>query len=775
MNALHTLMSGLDPWFWLNVAWHGLLLSVLGWLGVRFLVRDARLRALACFLSLIVAGVAPWLMQSRSQSARTAVPENETEQQAWVPEWKITLGTLDSLPREAPSSAGSAPVQAGEAWRVTSLLPGACLVWLTGISLGAFWQMYLFLRHIRWRLRLRLLTSEERSSLPAELAGDEIRVFEGTGSPCVSGFLRPMIAVPSISAAWYSERQWLWVAVHEREHLRAQDPMVHALLRWIRVIWWWNPFVHALTSQWEQAREEVCDAAATASQGARPEYADFLVDVAAQGATQSRGLSMARSKPARRLKSRIEALLSGRRVSSRHAPTTLLTLLGIVVVMFAVVQRTGFAQQTITVPPKGEKQQTLVTDMLLPIVPGKNSVSETSGVETPKGFGIIGSTTFMASTEREVETLARALFRAHFVEADDALGTHGAVLVDEEFQKLLAQLHDRKDVDMLAAPAVTTLQAQPATMEIAKTRKSDEGERQFVGVKLKLEPEPAGPKLKLRASVAIGAPAKGGPWPDAAPKTNAEWNKVKLVQAVQETALAPREVLVMDMGETRPGRHMTVFIQANALRYDDKVAVGFDEPLNPEELKKMLRGDTGSSAPMSFMAWAAEVIVPRGQPKPFAVPPGISFFPSEPPAESETPEPGLHLIRTINNLQFQELLQQFNDMKEAEADLPPEKKTVKLSAMESEYRVAEWQAARFLMDEAGRKVKFTVRGVATKDPNQVSVSMNRSVEGSAELTGVKFDLFDHQYALFRTLNKVDERGLHYQILLLAVRLKERQD
>lgn len=769
MNALHTLMSGLDSWFWLNVAWHGLLLSSIGWLGVRFLTRDARVRALACFLGLIVACIAPWFMQSRSQPVRPSDSAPELAQ-TWIPEWKITLASVD-LPAMAPDTSTGSEIRSS-LWSGINVFSWAWMLWVLGVALGVCWQLVLLGQHVAWRWKLCPLLAEEVSALPPELSLDEIRVFQGRGSPCVTGILRPVVAVPADAASTYSTRQWRWVMAHEREHLKGQDPLIHVLLGWVRAVWWWNPFVHALAIQWEQAREEVCDAAASSSKETQADYASFLVDVAAQGTLRNRDLMMAKSKPARRLKQRLHALLSGRTVSSRHAPATLMTLAGLVVVVCAVAQRTGFAQEKGAPPSRANG---LVTDMIVPISPGKNTRNETIGVETEKGHGLIGYSTFTASPEVAAEHVPRVLFNARFVEADRSLGKHGAILTGTEYEAMIPQISQRQGIDIATAPSVTTLQSQPATVEVVKHQKSDPETRKFVGVKLKLEPEPAGQKIKLRVSTAVACPPASRPWPAEAPKTNAEWDEVKISQAVQEGSLAPKEVLVLELGEIRAGRHMTLFVQADAVRYDGKEAQGFDDNIDPKEVKQAIEGEAGRAAPMSFLAFEAEVIVPRGKARPYAVPPGISFFPSEPPAEADAPEPGLRFVRTINNLQFQDLLQQFNDMKEAESDLPAEKKSVKLRAVNPEYRVAEWQSSRFSLNEGPRKVRITVRGEPKQDPGTIEVSWNRSVEGSTEMSGIQFGMHERQLALFRRLHKVDQRGLHYQILLLSARLEESRE
>ncbi len=126
--------------------------------------------------------------------------------------------------------------------------------------------------------------------------------------------MHPLIVVPKDQT--FTEEQWRWLLAHEGEHVRGGDTAMAWCFEWIRAWLWWNPFVHGLINAWSQAREEVCDAAAVKGSARGEKYVDFLLEVASAHQT-SGALAMAASRPARRLKARLLAVLDGRRVCER--------------------------------------------------------------------------------------------------------------------------------------------------------------------------------------------------------------------------------------------------------------------------------------------------------------------------------------------------------------------------------------------------------------------------------------------------------------------------
>src|SRR5690348_9127145 len=85
-----------------NIALQGLLLSAIGWALVRWCIRDARHRAWTALLALLVAFIAPLIMEIRGELAVSAMEEaTPAPVSAWRPDWKISMPVttpIESIP-----------------------------------------------------------------------------------------------------------------------------------------------------------------------------------------------------------------------------------------------------------------------------------------------------------------------------------------------------------------------------------------------------------------------------------------------------------------------------------------------------------------------------------------------------------------------------------------------------------------------------------------------------------------------------------------------------
>lgn len=138
--------------------------------------------------------------------------------------WTGGIGALQAA-EAGPITDGPTALQAADllllpAWVLTSagLLLAGCALLLT-----------LRLRRRGWR--------------PATVAGVPVLVSAATG-PAVVGFVRGRIVLPAWALEWDEERQRMMVE-HEREHLRARDPLLlllalaaAAAVPWNAALWW---------------------------------------------------------------------------------------------------------------------------------------------------------------------------------------------------------------------------------------------------------------------------------------------------------------------------------------------------------------------------------------------------------------------------------------------------------------------------------------------------------------------------------------------------------
>lgn len=166
---------------------------------------------------------------SASAASPLVLPALRELRRSLLPQEPAAAGAALGETQSAPETASLAA--APSAWETADLLllpawGAATLVLAAGacVLLAA-----LHLRRRRWRR--------------ATVAGTPVLVSPRTG-PAVVGFLRGRVVLPEWALAWDAERQRMMVE-HEREHLRARDPLLllaafaaAAAVPWNAALWW---------------------------------------------------------------------------------------------------------------------------------------------------------------------------------------------------------------------------------------------------------------------------------------------------------------------------------------------------------------------------------------------------------------------------------------------------------------------------------------------------------------------------------------------------------
>ncbi len=157
-----------------------------------------------------------------------------------------------------------------------------------GLVLGIGWMaLSLGLLGLGTATLLRCRTSL-RSWPIRDIAGVQVRMSPAAG-PAVLGFPRPEIVVPEWLMERSPEEQRL-VLLHEREHLRAHDPLIlfagcltAALIPWNPIVWW-------MLLRLRLAVELDCDRRVLC-RGVRPHaYGVMLIDMAGRGSGLAPGV-----------------------------------------------------------------------------------------------------------------------------------------------------------------------------------------------------------------------------------------------------------------------------------------------------------------------------------------------------------------------------------------------------------------------------------------------------------------------------------------------------
>ena len=146
-------------------------------------------------------------------------------------------------------------------------------------SLGALWMMgsivvLILFALLCFRLR-RLRTTWE----PRDVCGEKVLRSERFG-PAVVGLIRSRIVLPSW-AFGLGEQELELVVLHEREHVRARDPVLLAAGLTLAALSPWNPAVWWSLARLRLAVEGDCDRRVLARGASARSYARLLLTVAA--------------------------------------------------------------------------------------------------------------------------------------------------------------------------------------------------------------------------------------------------------------------------------------------------------------------------------------------------------------------------------------------------------------------------------------------------------------------------------------------------------------
>ncbi|WMT01955.1 M56 family metallopeptidase [Lysobacter yananisis] len=158
-------------------------------------------------------------------------------------------------------------------------LPGAlALAW----ALGALWQLMRLVEGARHAPRLRR-GARPAPALEALLARElppRTRIATtAVDGPMVVGLLRPTVLLPRPLSERLEADALRDILRHEFAHIRRGDLWSAAAVQLARAAFWWNPFLGALQSRLDLAREMACDARAAAG-GSGVYFAGSLIDSA---------------------------------------------------------------------------------------------------------------------------------------------------------------------------------------------------------------------------------------------------------------------------------------------------------------------------------------------------------------------------------------------------------------------------------------------------------------------------------------------------------------
>ncbi|WP_395749297.1 M56 family metallopeptidase [Prosthecobacter sp.] len=601
----------------LNFIVHSLVIGAFAWLLVRFVIRDALRRCILANLAVLMCLYTPFDISFRDLLPKQApVPVWTPIQETFKADWRITV-----TPAAPPTAVVTPQAPARTLNDLIRLLRH--LSWLIT---GILWLRLASqsIRVQRWAWRLRRPSLDELEKLPDDLDLARIRVFDHAGSPCVAGWFFPVIAVPATAFERLTPHQWRWLLRHEGEHLRLHDTFVVCLQNIVRSFLWWNPFAHALTEEYARAREEACDAAAVGEERDHAAYADFLLTWAAHSAPQSACvMPIAHSRPARRLKARLVALMEARGVRKKLGALFVLACLAFLSIAPLIAASFGIATASAQEAAKPQEDEGAMYTRLYKVSPdflngdpipsdpfaaGKEATTtitkksarqilELQGIPFPAGASAIFNPVTSQLIVRhhkgalnQIEAIIDRLskrpplvyFQCKLIMAESYFGAHEAILRSDEATDLWRQLSQKKGMDLASMPSVTMQLGQEAIAEVVREvfpeklpEKGTTSVFKFIGPSIKLHASamPNG-KAQVTAKIDLGVdPQATHSWlPQKGDKP--DWNRVQIHTVAGQAELASGETLVLHLQTSK--KPVTVLITAEALNPQGQKAVSFE-------------------------------------------------------------------------------------------------------------------------------------------------------------------------------------------------------
>lgn len=569
----------------MTVALHAAVLSLVVFLAVLCLRKPQRVAVTALCGCLAIA-ILPWFtaLRPRHLEAQEKVEPRSVAAVASLPEW--TVVRIPAVPAPVAKMPVSASTSASRAMVNPETFAGA--IWACGglFTLGAL--MVAGARVIRWR---RMLAEPDESAWRAirDAAPDapdrtRFRISPSGGSPCVAGFFRPLVVIPSFLLDPSKQRELRWALRHELRHWRGSDSRWTVILEMARVTQWWNPFVHLLISRWKMAREHVCDLAATDED--RATYGEFLISMAAEPASRNPlAVMMVRKQRLKTLRTRIVAVLNAAPGSATPFEkgvlfSACLALIGSALMISGVrIGNEGMASTG------ADKETESPINLIGSAYAEEEAEPENSPVSEDAPLTVVN-----AEMAAQVKIQTKIIF-ATTDEVKD-----GIILTEEGLQKVMRMFAQKKGTDLMTTPSVLARTNETAMIELLREHPDDppwktdlknpqlRGNR-FAGWSIRFSAPYDGEKIAFTAEVACGYLRGSFPsnpeWTSPVEKTPIAWDKLVRKNATGRGRLGVGETLAISLGELEPGCFGTVFMTVTPLNAAGVSVDSYEEALSP--------------------------------------------------------------------------------------------------------------------------------------------------------------------------------------------------
>lgn len=565
----------------LNVALHGAVLSIFA-TGLLVLLRRPGQRAFVAISGLLAMGVLPWMTALRPER-RVSEPVAEVQTQPASP--TLPLWTVVTLPMPEEKSVVDTREPVADALPFVFPDPLTCVafVWGAGTAGGTILLAGALLRVCFWKRSLRPLDDETwqtLTSLSPDITGRHLFLLsESATSPCVTGFFRPRIVVPGFLLEKDTEQQLRWALGHELSHLRAGDSRWMIVFSVIRCVNWWNPCVHLLVSRWAEAREQLCDLHATGISESRPDYGKFLVAMAGRiSGRPPLAVTMAKRAHANRLKRRIVSLLESRSDSLKPLGKCFIGIGSALAVTAAVsvsALRIGAAEVVMDmaaenspeVPAAPEPPAKEAEAVPLPAKPSspRSVVRWAAGPQLKFTLKLL--TTPVTPTVKE-----------------------GTLLGKQEHELHMRSLAQKKGVDLMTAPSVTSRSGESVEIQIIRHVPVREGQKTpkdpapFVGISMTLAGKVTGNTVDLKFDADYRfVPGRDNTQLGREEAAKINPDDIRIVKHSTTSRMGPGQTLVSYPGEIEPGKFLHILVTAVPVNSEGEALDAFvdGKPVDP--------------------------------------------------------------------------------------------------------------------------------------------------------------------------------------------------
>jgi bla regulator protein BlaR1 len=227
-------------------------------------------------------------------------------------------------------------VAAPSTWSVAidHYMPYLVVLWFIGIIINSarlLWEW----RNI-YQIKQTLINDpafQESVQLIAQLLQipQKVQVFlsDHIDVPCIIGYLKPMVILPTAIITQFSAEQIKSILVHEMAHIRRNDYIINVLQQFIGILFFFNPFTHLINKIIYNEREHSCDDLVLQVTGEPLVYAQTLLQLE-ENRNQNLQLALAVTGKKYHLLNRIKRIMETKKQVNniRHILAAVLLLLG---------------------------------------------------------------------------------------------------------------------------------------------------------------------------------------------------------------------------------------------------------------------------------------------------------------------------------------------------------------------------------------------------------------------------------------------------------------